>query len=454
MSQVDNSTLVPECQVNDDQANKYRARTIRDITERPTPPPIPIIADGILTFDSQACIVGSSKVGKSLFTIQLGLRTAQGGNCLGLEILRPCKVLYLNFEIHESIMEERVKQVRGRIAVSDVSNFRHLTLLGDDIPQVNTDEGKQKLIDIIQANTDNDFKPDVLILDNRWKITLGDPNQEANIKPLCLNLEEIRKAFAPMVIIVVHHHGKGTVGVGAGSSSWDRWVNTAFDMIPHHFAEPLPSPIKYHRAVPPSHYMVNIGLVLKESPLPKKKASGSLVNLNALPQVYMPKSRSLAQIIFIPGVIIAVSLLAYPIMLVQSAAADTASLQTQLDITNKRYNQTQAQKKAITELKGKVDSIESAGETYTQALERFEQHHEIVNNDLPTAISGLSSSLALINMAHTTSQLVISGVASDETVILGYAEKLRDSERFAQVIVTSIEKAAEERYNFTLTLAK
>ena len=235
MIQEDNSTVVLLSQATPDQQNKYRGRTITDINENPTPPPIPIIADGILTFDSQACIVAYPKVGKSLFSIQLGLRVAQGSNCLGLEVLRACKVLYLNFEIHESIMEERVKQVRGRIAISDVSNFRHLTLLGDDIPQVNTIEGKQILTDIIQTNTNDGFKPDVLILDNRWKITNGDPNQEANIKPLCLNLEEIRKMFAPMTIIVVHHHGKGTTGVGAGSSSWDRWVNTAFDMIPHHW---------------------------------------------------------------------------------------------------------------------------------------------------------------------------------------------------------------------------
>lgn len=235
MSQEDDSTDVLQSQVTNDQQDKYRGRTIKDITERPTPPPIPIIADGILTFDSQACIVGNPKVGKSLFAIQLGLRLAQGGNCLGLEVLRACKVLYLNFEIHGAIMEDRVKQVRGRIAVYDESNFRHLTLLGDDIPQVNKEEGKQKLIEIIQANINDGFKPDILILDNRWKITLGDPNQEANIKPLCLNLEEVRKAFPPMVIIIVHHHGKGTVGVGAGSSAWDRWVNTAFDMIPHHW---------------------------------------------------------------------------------------------------------------------------------------------------------------------------------------------------------------------------
>jgi hypothetical protein len=215
--------------------DKYRARTIEDIMERPVDKPVPIIADGILTFDSQACIVAYPKVGKSLFAIQLGLRLAQGGDCLGLEVLQPCKVLYLNFEIHQALMEERVMQQRGRLFVSDMSNFRHLTLLGNDIPQVNTVEGRQKLAEIIQTNIDNGFKPDILILDNRWKITLGDPNQEANIKPLCLNLEEIRKQFAPMVIIVVHHHGKGTTGVGSGSSAWDRWVNTAFDMIPHHW---------------------------------------------------------------------------------------------------------------------------------------------------------------------------------------------------------------------------
>lgn len=231
MIQDNNSTDVRDSQVAND-TNKYRARTIKDIMEKPVDRPVPIIADGVLTFEAQACIVAYPKVGKSLFAIQLGLRLAQGGNCLGLEVLQPCKVLYLNFEIHQALMEERVIQQRGRLAVSDMSNFRHLTLLGDDIPQVNTVQGRQKLAEIIQTNIDDGFKPDILTLDNRWKMTLGDPNQEANIKPLCLNLEEIRKAFAPMAIIVVHHHGKGTTGVGSGSSAWDRWVNTAFDMIP------------------------------------------------------------------------------------------------------------------------------------------------------------------------------------------------------------------------------
>jgi hypothetical protein len=215
--------------------NKYRARTIKDISERPTPLPIPIIDEGILTHESQGCIVALSKVGKSTFAIHMALRLAVGGDFLSLHVLKQCKVLYLNFEIHGAIMEERVRQMRGRIAVPDTPNFKYLTLLGEEIPQVNKDVGKEQLRNIIQTNVEDNFKPEVLILDDRWKITSGDPNQEANIKPLCLNLEDIRKEFAPMAIVVVHHHGKGTTGVGAGSSAWDRWVNTAFDMRPHHF---------------------------------------------------------------------------------------------------------------------------------------------------------------------------------------------------------------------------
>jgi len=220
------------------------------------------------------------------------------------------------------------------------------------------------------------------------------------------------------------------------------------------FAEPLLSPLKYHRALPPSQYMINVGLVLKEAPLPAKKARGSLVNLNALPQVYMPQSRSLSQILFVPGIVIALSLLAYPIILVQNTAADTASLRNQLNVTNMRYTQTQTQKKIITELKAKVEGIDKTRERYTCALEHFEQRHEVVNNDLPTATSGLSSSLDLSNMAHNTNQLSISGVATDETLILDYADKLRDSERITQVFVAIIEKTGEEQYRFILTLIK
>jgi hypothetical protein len=178
-----------------------------------------------------------------------------------------------------------------------------------------------------------------------------------------------------------------------------------------------------------------------------------VVNLNALPQVYQPKGRSLAEILFVPGIIIALALLAFSIMSIQGAAADTASLRTQVSVTNQRSNRAQLQKKAITELKGKVAALEAAGETFTEALKHFDQQHEIINNDLTTVTTGLSSSIVLSNVVHSSSGLTVSGIASDETLILAYAEKLRDSDRFDRVIISSIQKSGNGM-GFTLTLIK
>ncbi|MFC2003461.1 hypothetical protein ACFLV4_05920 [Chloroflexota bacterium] len=148
------------------------------------------------------------------------------------------------------------------------------------------------------------------------------------------------------------------------------------------FAVPLLSPLKYHRALPPSRYMVNIGLALKEISLPKTKAHGSVVSLNAVPEAYQPKPRSLVEILFIPGIIIAIALLVPPVMFVQRVTANTASLQTQLNITNQRYNKAQVQKKAVTELEKKVGNLEAACGAFTGALDHFSQQHEGINNDL------------------------------------------------------------------------
>ena len=83
----------------------------------------------------------------------------------------------------------------------------------------------------------------------------------------------------------------------------------------------------------------------------------------------------------------------------------------------------------------------------------FEEQQEKVNNDLTTVTSGLVSNLELGSVNHNSDRLTISGIASDETLILGYAKKLRASERFSQVIISNIEKTGEGM-SFELALFK
>ncbi|MEK7280913.1 MAG: pilus assembly protein PilM, partial [Chloroflexota bacterium] len=54
----------------------------------------------------------------------------------------------------------------------------------------------------------------------------------------------------------------------------------------------LPSPMEHPKGFPANEFMVNIGLALKRVPLAKEGAYFSLVNLNALPEIYKKERES------------------------------------------------------------------------------------------------------------------------------------------------------------------
>ena len=97
----------------------------------------------------------------------------------------------------------------------------------------------------------------------------------------------------------------------------------------------LSSPFKLPEGFPQSHYMVNIGLALKELS-PRKWVSLSIVNLNTLPEVYRPKPITLGRVLFPLGIAAAIGVILFLGMLVRGTAADTANLQGQVDLTNQQ----------------------------------------------------------------------------------------------------------------------
>ena len=222
---------------------------------------------------------------------------------------------------------------------------------------------------------------------------------------------------------------------------------------------PLASPLQCPEGLAPSRYMVNIGLALKEVSLPRGKANFSVVNFNALPEVYRPKAFPLTKVLIVPAVVVmAIGLLVYLAMLVQSANADTALLQTQLDTTNQvvmqNYAKQQSQQKDIAELEGKVVELEVTYNALATVLNNFGRQREIVNGDLRVTTFNLLSSIDLGSITHASAELTISGMVPNEMEmdVLTYASALRKSGRFSQVIVSSIEKT-EDGVLFELSLS-
>jgi len=217
----------------------------------------------------------------------------------------------------------------------------------------------------------------------------------------------------------------------------------------------LSSPLKCPEGLAPSQYMVNIGLALKELS-PGKRASLSVVNLNVLPQVYRPKPFPLTKVLIPLSIIVAIGLLVPLAMRVRDTAADTASLQAQLDVAeqllNLKHVQQQSQKKEIAELEKKVAESEVINNALTGVLQNFSRQQELVNSDLKVAISTLPGTVDLGGITHASVELTISGMSPSETEGLEYADALRASGRFSQVIISSIEKT-EDGVSFTLTLS-
>jgi type IV pilus assembly protein PilM len=221
----------------------------------------------------------------------------------------------------------------------------------------------------------------------------------------------------------------------------------------------FPSPLDCTEDLAPSQYMVNIGLALKEISLPGVAANFSVVNLNVLPRVYQPKPRSLAKILIVPTIIIAIGLLVPLVMLIQNTAAKTESLQTQLDTTNQLLTEKQAEWQAqnqaltedIAELETQIAEAEVSRDALTAATSSLNNLRLEVNDDLSETTRVLPAAIKLTRINYFGDGLTISGVAPSETEVLTYASYLRASNLFSQVVISSMEKT-EDKMNFTLIL--
>ena len=224
---------------------------------------------------------------------------------------------------------------------------------------------------------------------------------------------------------------------------------------------PLSSPLKCSKQLDPAHYMANVGLALKEL---LKESGPVAVNVNVLPGPYRPKPVPLVKIAAVPGTVIIVGLLFLMATDIQEAAANIASIRSQLDNTNHIINQKQLQKKELTgsiaKLEKGIAAVRASHHTFTAATVLLETQGGVINGDLAETTSSLLGPIDLTRISHAGNSVTIAGGAPSEAEVLAYARNLDNSGRFAEVTITSIRRVdaaddeAEDRMKFTLTLKK
>ena len=250
----------------------------------------------------------------------------------------------------------------------------------------------------------------------------------------------------------------------------------------------LPSPVEHIEGFPANEFMVNIGLALKELLPEDEEANYSIVNLNTLPEVFLPKAFPLSRILVPVGITAGVAVLAFLGLRVQATIADNSALDTQLiavqnsnaqlrqDIAGIKEETTRVQNE-ITPVKSRVNQVTARTNSFQSTITGMEETRVKVDRDLDKIASLAPADIALLyggdeiavgggrlgegQVGHNVHQATIKGVAPGSEgyrTIFEYAKALRDSGRFSIVIISSIqafeieegeEVSYQEGYNFT-----
>jgi type IV pilus assembly protein PilM len=218
----------------------------------------------------------------------------------------------------------------------------------------------------------------------------------------------------------------------------------------------LPSPVESPDGFEPSDFMVNIGLALKKMLPEREEANFSLVNFNALPEVYLPEPVRISRVLTPIGIAMGIGLIAFMGFLVSGQSSSISTVHAQLDSANSRNT---AELKAITTLQGQIKQLEAQlnplaakREVFNSVLSSLSLERAQVNTEVGEAVSMMGSNIGLVGVSHDGTSLTVSGLAWTVNEILDYARDLRA--RFGNVTVSSI-KAKEENgvilgYNFDL----
>ena len=219
---------------------------------------------------------------------------------------------------------------------------------------------------------------------------------------------------------------------------------------------PLTSPLKCPKQLDPSHYLVNVGLTLKEL----SRESGSLLaNINTLPGEYLPKPMSRDRLLAIPAAVAAIAVVVAFIFIIQNTAGNIKAKNEEIDANKFYINRMQSEKQKflddIEDLEGDIASLEKNNNSFTIAYDTVSLSSDGLNEDINAVVDNVLSGIEFKSINHGGGSISITGFSPTEEEILEYARNLDETNRFDEIVITKIKKIEEaqaQQYHLTLKL--
>jgi type IV pilus assembly protein PilM len=222
----------------------------------------------------------------------------------------------------------------------------------------------------------------------------------------------------------------------------------------------MPSPVESPEGFDANEFMVNIGLGLKELLPQKGENNFSLVNINTLPEIHLPKAMRLPNIIVPIAITIGLGILVYLGIMAVNKSSYTSVLNSQLiplESLVASENQEIAALEAESELiVPQIAGVEAATGIFDDTFKALLDTRIKVNEDMSQIVNLLPGNLNLTTVNHVVEMVTVTGISPNESDIFSYARALRNGERFSTVVISSIEAVEEDdeivSFNFELLL--
>lgn len=206
----------------------------------------------------------------------------------------------------------------------------------------------------------------------------------------------------------------------------------------------LQPPVESPEGFVPSLYAHTVGLVLKQTA--GRAAEGySRINLNALPEVYIPKPRPMSQLLFPPALLVGALAIAAVGYMLFTTQAFTQALRDRAEANNQLVTSLGAQitteRKVLEQQRDSLSADatrrEARAETLDSRLRSFAEQEQQLNADLGE-IHRTPSGVNLDTISYGGSVANLNGWGDSESAVFNYARQLRASGKFTLVVITSM----------------
>jgi type IV pilus assembly protein PilM len=217
----------------------------------------------------------------------------------------------------------------------------------------------------------------------------------------------------------------------------------------------LESPLVGLEGFDPARYMTCIGLALKDVLLTETGAvANSVVNFNVLPEIYQVRKRPLAEVLWVPTVLVGVVLIGMGTWGIIFLKSENSDLATQRDNINGTMQEQLVRKADLTALDKQVTAAEAPAASLKTLLDGLNAGRISIATDLGLIQEyATDSGVSLDSVSSSTKGIDIRGLADTEDEVFNYGWLLEKSGRFSTVMIPSI-SATEGGVQFSVVLTK